>query len=43
MQATQASSSNDITGSKVNIISSLYREYLERNFSILSFDNDISA
>ena len=34
MQATQASSSNDMTGSTFHSISSLYQEYLQRNFPI---------
>ena len=44
MQATQASSSNDITGSTFHSMSSLYGEYLQRNFPIfLSFDSDFSV
>ena len=43
MQATQAST-NDMTGSTFQSISSLYREYLQRNFPIfLSFDSDFSV
>ena len=44
MQATQASSSNDMIGSTFQSISSLYRVYLQRNFPIfLSFDSDFSV
>ena len=44
MQATQASSSNDMTGSTVHSISYVYRVYLQRNFPIfLSSDSDFSG
>ena len=44
MQAAQESSSNDMTGSTAHGISSLYWEYLQRNYPIfINFDNDFSA